>query len=961
MARRPVELIEQALAEPDPVESTLLLAEAGIRGGNPEFAREALRGVAGDSRIAAAQARIAWLSDDYLAVIAYVDRIEGAGALDRETAVLGAKASWRAGDYARASRLARRAADQARAEKGLSERATRDLRWMSAYFDAIAGDPREGDWLVNRALVKRWQQSPEADMPIIGLFDYKGPDLSFASANLGDFIQTAAILRHIARFRGARLVCDQQRIHRSLRRLADSWSEEDRVAMPGDAYLAIFDRDAPQSVALRFPGRPVWAVYNGWFYHRQFGKNDAFPPPDNLCPIPLGFHLWRPSDLDQPLLDWLRRYAPIGCRDRNTMRWLLNQGIDAFLSGCPTMTLATAINPDEPRCGRCRVDIEKTGEGQGWETLTHHYPDLRTAAFAESIEKAVDRLDHYAGLEMVETGRLHCLLPCEALGTPVRFVPGKDADRRFEGLVGIADDDRFGLRDRITELLREMFTQILAGQTPDTVYERWRAMTAPLAVAAKAELFGKEPPPRLGCVEPVSVAPGTDGGMVTLVMAFDAAYAARAQAVLASIRANSQRPIRLVLLVRELEDRQLAPLSCAADAVETRIIPMDERLEGAEVELSQAITISTMDRLFLVDALPDLDRIVYIDCDTIVLGDIGELADHDPGPAGLAARPTPNPNVARIAEMLERRAAGMPADEARALRLRLAREIDLRQPGFNAGVLVMSLDTLRANGTIDCALDLVHRFGLHDQDALNFSSLQGYAALPARWNSIPQFDIDPDAALLHWVGARKPWMKTQVRCQKQWQIYARDLEPIPGLEPRASAKVTKDHWLDAGTYRADWDDRAGMAARWIAAGSHVLDLGCGARLSLKEKLPPGCIYQGLDQRSWSDEVIAMDLDTGDFPNGDYDVAAMLGLIEYLSGPAGVLALAAATARRLIVSYCHPCEGGDPGLREKRGWINAYDNREFLQLLEGAGWQVEAMETYRANANIRELLYRCGRR
>lgn len=956
--RRPVEIVEEALSLAAGPDRQLLLAEAGLRQGLPEFARKALDGVQDSHTAHMLGARAAWLADDYSTVHDFVSECERLGTLDLDSATLGARAAWRIRDFRRAAELGRRALQFAMSDSAIPARNVRPLRWMSAYFDAIAGERREDNWLVNSAVVNRWQQEAAEDIPIIGVFDYKGPDLSHASANLGDFIQTVAILRHLSRFRGIKLRCDQQRIHRSLRRLSKSWPEDDRIAAQGEAFLTIFDRDAPQSIAVRFPERPVWAVYNGWFYHKQFGKNEAFPPPDNLQPIPIGFHLWRPSDLTPELIDWLRRHAPIGCRDRNTMRWLLNQNVDAFLSGCPTMTIDIAAEDAAPRYGRCRVDIETGAPGDS-EELSHHMPQLRTVPFAESIERAIDRVEYYAGVEEVETSRLHCLLPCQAIGTPVQFSPGKAADRRYEGLIGISENDRMELRQRMTDLLHAMFGAVLAGESVDNVRDRWRGLTAPLVAAAKTELFGGEPAPMLGRVEPADIAPVEGDEAVTVAMAFDAGYAVRARTVLRSIRANSARPIRLVLLVRGLEDEQLEPLSRIAEAVETRIFHMDDRLQGVEVELVQNITISTFDRLFLSELLPDLDRIVYVDCDTIVLGDIGELADHDPGPGGLAARPTPNPNVARIAEMLERRADTLSAEEARMLRIGMAREIDLRQPSFNAGVLVLSLAKLRANGLCERALAFVHRYGLNDQDALNLASIEGYAALPPQWNSMPQFDLDPDAAILHWVGARKPWMKTKVLCQEQWRRYEADAEPARDCSSPID-KVTKESWLDPEAYRPDWDERARMAARWISPGAKVLDLGCGARLSLRDCLPADCVYQGLDQRSWNDDVIAMDLDTGEFPLGRYDVAVMLGLLEYLEQPAAVLARAGARASALIVSYCHPCANGNPDLREKRGWINAFGAAEFVRMLEEAGWQVDAMDTHHKNENIRQLLYSCSR-
>ena len=50
----------------------------------------------------------------------------------------------------------------------------------------------------------------------------------------------------------------------------------------------------------------------------------------------------QPEHLDDAYIAYLKRFAPIGCRDIATRDLLMNQGIDAFFSGCVTTTLALA-------------------------------------------------------------------------------------------------------------------------------------------------------------------------------------------------------------------------------------------------------------------------------------------------------------------------------------------------------------------------------------------------------------------------------------------------------------------------------------------------------------------------------------------------------------------------------------------------------------------------------------------
>ena len=54
---------------------------------------------------------------------------------------------------------------------------------------------------------------------------------------------------------------------------------------------------------------------------------------------------------------------------------------------------------------------------------------------------------------------------------------------------------------------------------------------------------------------------------------------------------------------------------------------------GSLARIPARITVSTMDRLLLPHPARDVDRVVYLDIDTVVLGDICELARSDLGAA----------------------------------------------------------------------------------------------------------------------------------------------------------------------------------------------------------------------------------------------------------------------------------------------------------------------------------------
>ena len=205
------------------------------------------------------------------------------------------------------------------------------------------------------------------------------------------------------------------------------------------------------------PGTRARIIMNGWFMGSK-----SWPPPDTLEPLFVSFHLgqYRYSEyfnrlersflfsrtqrhfmLSDKSLAYFKKHEPIGCRDLPTMEALRAEGIDAYFSACLTLTLkASDIN--RPRHDilivEPNLDVDELFRAipralQDRVVFLSHQTDLRGPP-ALRMNTAADLLERYARAHLVITSRLHCALPCLALGTPVLFIPPRHDLKRFEGI-----------------------------------------------------------------------------------------------------------------------------------------------------------------------------------------------------------------------------------------------------------------------------------------------------------------------------------------------------------------------------------------------------------------------------------------------------------------------------------------------------------------------------------------------
>lgn len=83
---------------------------------------------------------------------------------------------------------------------------------------------------------------------------------------------------------------------------------------------------------------PTKLVMNGWF----MANPKRFPPSRSILPLFISFHITPriASVLLSPEnVAYLKKFEPIGARDRGTQRLLQEKGIESYFSGCLTLTL----------------------------------------------------------------------------------------------------------------------------------------------------------------------------------------------------------------------------------------------------------------------------------------------------------------------------------------------------------------------------------------------------------------------------------------------------------------------------------------------------------------------------------------------------------------------------------------------------------------------------------------------
>lgn len=247
----------------------------------------------------------------------------------------------------------------------------------------------------------------------------------------------------------------------------------------------------------KYDGHDVKMIMNGWYMNHP----ENWPPSDRIIPLFVALHINRcglPGFLNDESVAYFKRHEPIGCRDTNSVRLLQKNGIEAYFSGCMTLTLGYKYKATkrgnkvyivEPYCATAGLianhklvaiktflymflrfsevrTVTKKKNETGLKSMFYNAYFLKEYGkvfdrqmlvdaeyinqYNYEIEKDYpsqqDKLDYaetlvrkYSEAACVITSRIHCALPCLGLETPVAFVEFKGDSNfstdRFGGLI----------------------------------------------------------------------------------------------------------------------------------------------------------------------------------------------------------------------------------------------------------------------------------------------------------------------------------------------------------------------------------------------------------------------------------------------------------------------------------------------------------------------------------------------
>ena len=254
--------------------------------------------------------------------------------------------------------------------------------------------------------------------------------------------------------------------------------------------------------------------------------------------------------------------------------------------------------------------------------------------------------------------------------------------------------------------------------------------------------------------------------VVPVFLTINGAYAPYAAAAIHSLtqHTNPKRYYRVIILhdglnlVSRIRLRSLATKNVAIQFkkmtrslyLKAIIAYCTRRQKGAGDFFSSAVYYY---RAFIPLLFPIYKKAVYIDSDTILRGDIGELFDIDLGDKALAA--VTDIKVAVIPEFrgYVENALGVPHGEY-----------------VNSGVQLMNLKMMRKVKYLSTMIDLIREYDADlvapDQDYLNVILRGQILSLDPVWNAEPKKDLPRETKLVHFNLFNKPWHYKNVPCER---------------------------------------------------------------------------------------------------------------------------------------------------------------------------------------------------
>lgn len=241
----------------------------------------------------------------------------------------------------------------------------------------------------------------------------------------------------------------------------------------------------------------VKLIMNGWY----MVEPQYWPPSPSINPLFVSFHINSLAEkemLSQESIGYLKKHEPIGCRDLKTMEMLRSRNVDAYFSGCLTLTLGNTYQKKSSdgsiyfvdpyvevsrsdiramiatflymlthilQCAKLFPKFKRYKKRSGMWLVAAAFHRLYSKYFSDDILYNAEFIDHespqigkdypttesrlkradellkkYAKALCIVTSRIHCALPCLAFGTNVIYIErGKQSETSRCRLDGIRE------------------------------------------------------------------------------------------------------------------------------------------------------------------------------------------------------------------------------------------------------------------------------------------------------------------------------------------------------------------------------------------------------------------------------------------------------------------------------------------------------------------------------------------
>ncbi len=252
---------------------------------------------------------------------------------------------------------------------------------------------------------------------------------------------------------------------------------------------------------------------------------------------------------------------------------------------------------------------------------------------------------------------------------------------------------------------------------------------------------------------------------IPVFYACDSKYAPIAAVSMASLLFNTNSFIEFYILdcdMGEKNRRKMEMLKEKFSNFSIEFIKVDSNGKFGYIELRNYLTTACFARLLIPDLKPDMGKIVYLDCDTIVMGDIADMYAQELNGYAIGAVPDPNVFDDPLKKHNQYKAA----------------LLSDRHLYFNSGVMLMDCDVWRKNDMLPKLIAAERMTAatryFNDQDVLNKAFDCNYQTLDVRFNvksnlitHCPQENI----VVRHYTGHMKPWLKVgflQINAHDFW-------------------------------------------------------------------------------------------------------------------------------------------------------------------------------------------------